>query len=94
MFLCISSVCSDFSDTLGSDQKVISFSLFGVDGPKYKLEDLIDNHNDLPKFYPGYVMRVYHDRSNVSALCDLFCQSDHLDLCFAGDIGKREKQSI
>eukprot|EP00094_Tigriopus_californicus_P005387 TCALIF_05194-PA protein Name:"Protein of unknown function" AED:0.17 eAED:0.19 QI:35/0.33/0/1/0/0/4/0/319 len=87
------SACSDFSATRGPNQRVISFSLFGVDNPKYKLQDLRDNLQDLPKFYPGYVMRIYHDRVNVSALCDLFCHNDLLDfytyIQFTAGLGSR-----
>ena len=36
--------------------------------------------------YPGYVMRLYHDKSakdskSLTALCSIFCSDDSLDLC-------------
>ena len=44
----------------------------------------------MPRYYPGWTMRVYFDLEPddpiMSDLCDLACHSDILDLCHAGDL--------
>ncbi len=71
----------------GKSQKVIGFSLYGNDPFYYKkLANLTKMVKD---FYPGWLMRVYIDKSvNKSIICDIECQKDadglidNSDFCF------------
>ena len=83
-----SSMCSDYSNSLGDHQKVISVSLFS-DSDVAKVRDLSDA---VYQTFPGYYLRLYHNVSEHnnkhSELCDLFCQNHHIDLCHAKKIGE------
>ena len=57
----------------GSNQKIISFSLYGKNKFYYnKLKTIV---KQVQKFYPGWLIRIYHDNSIYnSAICELECQ--------------------
>ncbi len=45
------------------------------------------------RFYPGYVMRLYHDFTaednpdDMKLLCDAFCMNPDIDLCDSRNAG-------
>eukprot|EP00095_Tigriopus_kingsejongensis_P005425 maker-scaffold576_size132709-snap-gene-0.17 protein:Tk05425 transcript:maker-scaffold576_size132709-snap-gene-0.17-mRNA-1 annotation:"hypothetical protein DAPPUDRAFT_96285" len=75
----------------GPHQNVIGFSYFEhpnkaakAQSRKY-LQGIQDNLELIQKYYPGYVMRLYHNLSPESpvmeSLCHLTCHEPMLDLC-------------
>ena len=79
----MSGLCSDTSNSRGGNQKVISYSLFGEEllfAGRFEM-----NLAAVKKYYPGYIMRIYHNYTQNSVmmkkLCDNFCQESILDLC-------------
>lgn len=84
--------CNMFSTfRRGKHVKTLSFSLYGRNNfYYYKIRDIA---KEIRKFYPGWLMRVYHE-SNVdrSSLCDIECQLgedgkllDNTDFCDLSD---------
>jgi len=68
--------CNKYSSLRrGKHQKVISYTLFGKNGLYYdKLKNVT---KQIQRFYPDWLMRVYHDSSiNTSIICDVECQTD------------------
>ena len=77
----------------GPNQKVIGFSFF--DGDSFKMEHgegnrhffdgILSNLKLIPQFYPGWIMRLYHDLnendSRFKRLCEMACNYDYLDIC-------------
>ncbi|KAK3863482.1 hypothetical protein Pcinc_016151 [Petrolisthes cinctipes] len=79
------STCSDSATLRGANQSVVSYSLFGKFPSDY-FRGAVKLANEIPKSYPGWSIRFYHDLNpNVSRhkawLCDLACQHSQLDLC-------------
>lgn len=82
----IRSTCSQPADERGSNQSVISYSLFGHpsddDTVRLRYFSAIRNKADqVRQFYPGWIMRIYHnltDSQMVNYLCQLEC---YVDLC-------------
>ena len=73
----------------------MGFSFYGdiaTDHAKYKgyFEGIVGNLELLPKFYPGWIMRVYYDMEDghpvLKDLCELACKNDLLDICHAGKL--------
>ena len=81
------SLCSDYSNSRGNEQKVISVSHLGQD-----LVNLKRTVEEVYKHYPGYFLRIYHNMTETNEkyqeLCDLFCLNDHVDLCHTMKIGQ------
>ncbi|XP_059082699.1 uncharacterized protein LOC131880175 isoform X2 [Tigriopus californicus] len=77
-------LCSDWADSRGQGQRVISYSLYGNLQSSY-FKGIRLNLEGVEQFYPGYTMRLYHNanesQSGFKELCDIFCQSNILDLC-------------
>ena len=50
-------------------------------------EGIVGNLELMPKYYPGWVMRLYYDLNKKDPvfkdLCELACQNDYLDICDA-----------
>jgi hypothetical protein len=68
--------CNMFSSLRrGKHLKVVSYSLFGKEPLFYhKLRDLA---KQIKRFYPNWLMRIYHDSSiNRSVICDIECATD------------------
>ena len=79
----------------GKGQKVVGFSFYGdlnSDHSKSKgyFEGIKGNLDLMPKYYPGWIMRVYFDLDPkhpvLKDLCDLACSNDQLDICHAGKL--------
>ena len=78
----------------GDNQLVIAFSLHGKPGSHRKFSAFIDgigvNVARVAKFYPGWVMRLYHELDHgdhfMADLCWLACRNNHFDLCHAGKL--------
>ncbi|CAG0884072.1 unnamed protein product [Cyprideis torosa] len=86
------STCSDSATARGPGQKIVSFSFYGSKtmGQKY-YEGIWRNAERMSSVYPDWVMRVYHDISpdQMSAgLCNLWCRSPFLDLCYMKELPK------
>jgi hypothetical protein len=79
----------------GLNQKILSFSLFGVRN-SFFYDKFITNMKDLDKLYPGWLLRITYDRSiDKSIICELECAKtengqfyDNVDLCDADNIPK------
>ena len=50
-------------------------------------EGIVGNLELMPKYYPGWVMRLYYDLNKKDPvfkdLCELACKNDYLDICDA-----------
>ena len=81
------SLCSDFSNTRGNEQKIISVSHLGQN-----LDSLKRTVEEVYKHYPGYFLRIYHNMTEnnekYQELCEIFCLNDHVDLCHTMKIGQ------
>jgi hypothetical protein len=57
------------------------------------IDGIVKNLQGVQKYYPGYIMRLYHnktwqtDREDMQLLCDIFCAEEDLDLCNANNLG-------
>ncbi len=93
------SVCSDYATGRGRGQKVVSYSYFRIsqknntsDSDDY-LEGISKNYEAIQSYYPGFIMRVYTNVSEIteakthSDLCNLFCNNDNLDICDITHLG-------
>ena len=85
-----STTCSKTAYLRGSDQHVVSFSYYGdPTTPHHKSKQyyagIKENLSTMSQFYPGWVMRLYHDLDHhnplLGELCDLACNNNNLDLC-------------
>ena len=74
----------------GPHQKVISFSFYGdINSDRSKMkgyfEGIVGNLKLIPKFYPGWIMRLYYDLDIndpvLKHICELACSDDNLDIC-------------
>lgn len=68
----------------GTAQKVISYSYFGdpkTPTQRQYFQGIALNAKMMHQFYPGWVMRVYHNLTDGAQLCDLMCRYDNLDFC-------------
>lgn len=85
-------LCSDWADSRGQSQRVISYSIYGSLQSSY-FKGIRLNLKGVEQFYPGYTMRLYHNadesQTGFKELCDIYCQSNTLDLCNVRHIGKR-----
>jgi len=81
--------CSPQAYTRGNGQKIIGFSYYGDSRSahhkeKKYFEGIQNNLNLLPKFYPGWTIRLYYDLDQddpiLPKLCGLSCQTN-FDLC-------------
>ncbi|KAK4329466.1 hypothetical protein Pmani_000223 [Petrolisthes manimaculis] len=77
------STCGSTATLRGPGQKVVSYVVFGkFPSPYYMgLEKLV---YEVPKFYPGWSMRVYlnwAEDKHRDLVCALACNNSHLDIC-------------
>ena len=82
--------CSLSAFYRGPHQKVISFSFYGdinSENSKKKrfFKGIVGNLKLIPKFYPGWIMRLYYDLDGnnpvLKNICKLACSDNNLDLC-------------
>ena len=82
--------CSNVAFLRGSEQKVISYSLFGeLESIENKTRGYFDGiENNLKiilKLYPGWTVRLYHEydvgSSTLAKLCKIACKYSIFDLC-------------
>ena len=98
--------CSQQAHARGSGQKVVAFSFFEKDEKnkiaRKKTGDALNNVSGffftgfqmnvdlLPKHYPGWIIRIYHDIEDtdplIERLCQFSCKYDFVDLCNARNI--------
>ncbi|XP_032790956.1 uncharacterized protein LOC116928016 isoform X1 [Daphnia magna] len=77
--------CSSQSSQRGTHQNVIAYTIFGnVTELYYSL--LTNISSTAQKFYPGWIVRIYHNFRNQSVeahrqLCNVYCQFRNVDLC-------------
>merc|ERR1712223_841951 len=78
------SVCSSDATRRGKDQKVIAYSIFGIDSSYYK-KGFVRNVDAIKKYYPNqYIIRLYYNDQTMTdknVLCDIYCQESSVDLC-------------
>ena len=76
-------------------QKIVGFSFYGdlnTDHSRSKgyFEGIRGNLELMPKYYPGWIMRIYFDLDPkhpvLQDLCDLACNNEQLDICHAGKL--------
>ena len=89
------STCSHQSIARGPHQKVVAFSFYGnpnstqVQERRY-FKGIKANLNLIPKYYPGWVLRLYYDLPKdhflMTELCDLACHDSNIDLCYVQNI--------
>ena len=79
----------------GKGQKVVGFSFYGdihSDHAKAKgyFEGIVGNLKLMPKYYPGWIMRVYYDMDAahpvLKDLCNLACNNELLDICYVAQL--------
>ena len=62
------------------------FSIFFSKKKGY-FEGIVGNLELIPKYYPGWIMRLYYDLDKndpvLKDLCELACQDNNLDICDA-----------
>ena len=82
--------CSYDAFLRGPHQKVISFSFYGdINSDRSKMkgyfEGIVGNLKLIPKFYPGWIMRLYYDLDKndpiLKDICTLACSDNNLDIC-------------
>lgn len=77
--------CSSQSWQRGTNQNVIAYTIFGNVTERYY--SLLTNiSSTAQKFYPGWIVRIYHNFRNQSEeahrqLCNVYCQFRNVDLC-------------
>lgn len=93
--------CSDEASVRGSNQKVVTYALFGNPqgdaGVFRRYYSMMRNISlTIKKEYPGWTMRIYHnivadDEENeaYNQLCKVFCRHSNVDLCSVPDIVNR-----
>ncbi len=98
----IRSTCSQAADIRGSNQSVVSYTLFGQphqdDNVRRRYFSSIENKAvRIARYYPGWVMRVYHNLSiseESEYLCPLRCRHPlNVDLCHVDSIRTEEISS-
>ena len=77
------SICSESATLRGSHQKVLSFSFYGkdqnfMDTPYFK--GIRANLLLMNKFYPDFIMRIYHNFNSIDNFNDLLIEFPNLDL--------------
>ncbi|GAB6026326.1 hypothetical protein CHUAL_012532 [Chamberlinius hualienensis] len=81
----VTSTCDAYSSARGENQNVVTFSFYGKLQRAYFI-GIEENAKLLKRFYPNWVMRVYH-RTDLSVystkkkFCRLWCKYDYLDFC-------------
>ncbi len=74
---------------------MIGFSFYGDINSDYSkkkgyFEGIVGNLELMPKYYPGWTMRLYYDLDKSDPvfkdLCELACKNDILDICNAKDL--------
>ena len=76
----------------GAHQKIVGFSFYGDIHSEYSkkkgyFDGIIGNLKLMPRYYPGWTMRLYYDLDKKDPvfkdLCDLACSDTNIDLCNA-----------
>ena len=78
----------------GKHQKIVSYSLYGLDQKYYlRIERIIEQ---IKLFYSGYSIRIYHDASiNLTFKCYLECKYPELvDFCNINRFGSNLRQAL
>jgi hypothetical protein len=86
------SVCSAHATRRGAGQRVLSYAIYGPILRNGYFRGIESNLRGMREHYPGYVMRLYHDRSEEDeegqrTLCGLYCANPELDLCYVRRLG-------
>ena len=75
----------------GVGQKIVGFSFYGdintnMSKKKGYFQGIVDNLKLMPRYYPGWVMRLYYDLEDADPLmedlCNLACHDPNLDICY------------
>jgi len=90
-----STTCGMDAFRRGSHQRTIGFSFYGDPRtPRHKskqyFQGISENLNLLPRFYPGWTMRLYYDLAPndplLVDLCSLACKDSNMDLCYVKNL--------
>ncbi len=83
--------CDASATFRGAGQKVLAYSFYGDSSKSdrvrtHYLEQIQDRASEIASRYPGWLMRVYFsldekDTISQSAICDIWCTNQHVDLC-------------
>ena len=82
--------CSYDAYRRGPHQKIVGFSFYGNINSDYSkkkgyFDGIVGNLELMPKFYPGWTMRLYYDLDKkdpiLKELCDLACRDSNIDIC-------------
>jgi len=82
--------CSYDAYRRGPHQKIVGFSFYGNINSDYSkkkgyFDGIVGNLELMPKFYPGWTMRLYYDLDKkdpiLKDLCDLACRDSNIDIC-------------
>lgn len=95
------SMCNQQADSRGSNQSVVSYSLFGDPEKdsivlKRYFSSLESRAIRIAKVYPGWVMRIYHNltkEQQENYLCSIKCNYTNVDLCDVNAIQSQELDS-
>lgn len=85
-FTQVNSNCGPWATARGTDQKVVSYSIYGKFPGDYYY-GLEQNTMGVKQLYPQWTMRVYHDENLWQSseqhgwACNLACNNSHLDFC-------------
>ena len=85
----VTSNCDTYATLRGRGQKVVAYSFYGDSSKNTRvrthyLDQIQDRASEVAAQYPGWLMRIYFsadDAFSQSALCDIWCKNDHVDLC-------------
>nr|XP_045598498.1 uncharacterized protein LOC123758316 isoform X1 [Procambarus clarkii] len=84
------STCNDWATMRGTNQSVVSFSLFGKFPSSY-YSGAFTLMQRLSRVYPGWSVRFYHDLDfsdpvKKKWMCSLACKYKQLDFCYVGNL--------
>ena len=91
--------CSQSAYFRGPNQKVIAYSIYGNLSTSHSqvkgyFDGIEGNLDILQTYYPGWVMRLYHEfKKNTEPyqkLCSFWCQYPHFDMCDVTDLPRAE----
>lgn len=77
----------------GKSQKVVSVSLFGkIANYTNQLKVLVDQ---VKRYYPGWILRVFHDNSvDKSIICQFECSYEMVDFCNVNELNTNKNTKL
>ena len=87
--------CSQDAYLRGKHQKIVSFSYFTPKDAEFGKKKgfyvgIKGNLQKMEQFYPGWIMRLYHNMDQndpmLKDVCNLVCQNSNFDICDVKDL--------